>query len=107
MHKIFIDATDRHEKRVTLYEGKKILGEKSGDIDIVESIQELLKEKNLNILKVLFDFNEGPGSFTGLKISSTVSNVLNWSSGKAKISNLKYPVYGAEPNIHKTKWLEK
>lgn len=107
MHKIFIDSSDRYEKKVTLHRDEDLLAEKSGDLDIVVAIKDLLQENNVDIDDVEFDYNQGPGSFTGLKIGSTVSNVLNWALKKKVLKELKYPEYGSEPNIHRTKWLEK
>lgn len=107
MYKIYIDSSDRYEKRITLFEENKVINEKKGDLDIVIAIRDMLKEQKIELTDVEFDYNQGPGSFTGLKIGSTVSNVLNWALLKKALRELKYPEYGSKPNIHKTKWLEK
>lgn len=108
MYKILIDSAERYQKSVKLEKGGEIIAEKTGDIDITASIQEILKENRVKIDEVNeFVANPGPGSFTGLKIGITAANILNWALGKKKISELTYPKYGSEPNIHKTKWIEK
>jgi len=104
MYKIIIDATIKSDTKVSLVkiEGGKEnpLSEKKGDIDVVVAIQELLSENNLPLVDVAsLVSNPGPGSFTGLKIGSTVANVLNWALGRKKISELEFPDYGREPNI--------
>ena len=107
MHKILIDTAKRYEKSVKLFKDDKLLGEKFGDIDVTVEIQSLLKENNLKLSEIdEISANHGPGSFTGLKIGVTVANILNWALGKKKISELSYPNYGSEPNIHKTKWFD-
>ncbi len=106
MYKIFIDSSDRYEKKVSLFFNDSLVSEKTGDLDIVIAIKELINEQKIDINDIEFDYNQGPGSFTGLKIGSTVSNVMNWALKKKILKELKYPKYGSEPNIHKTKWLE-
>lgn len=107
MYKIFIDSADRYEKKVTLYENSNVIAEEKGDLDIVVAIKNLLTSNKIALTEVEFDYNKGPGSFTGLRVGSTVANVLNWALKKKLLKDLEYPEYGAEPNIHKTKWLEK
>jgi tRNA A37 threonylcarbamoyladenosine modification protein TsaB len=107
-YRIYIDSSSRDEKEVKLSENiggkEKILKEKKGNIDIVGTIRDFLNEEGLDI-KDISEFipNLGPGSFTGLKIGVTVSNVLNWFNGKKTLDNLYYPEYGGEPNISKPK----
>ncbi len=108
MLKILIDTTKRYEKSVKLLDGERVVGEKFGDLDVVSSISELLVENNLKVSDIeSFEANPGPGSFTGLKIGVTIANTLNWVLGKKKVSELTYPNYGSDPNIHKTPWVEK
>ncbi len=108
MRKILIDTSKRYEKSVRLFKDDKLVGEKLGDIDINVSIRELLRKARLKLKDIdKIEANPGPGSFTGLKIGVTVANVLNWALGKKKISELSYPKYGSEPNIHKTPWISR
>lgn len=101
-YKILIDTSTRFEKEVRLIEGNKQIGRKFGDIDIVSSIRELLKENNLKPSDISeYIPNLGPGSFTGLKVGVTIANVLNWVFKRKKLEDLDVPEYGAEPNIQK------
>ena len=108
MYKILIDAAKRYEKSVKLVKGEEGVAEKSGDIDIVVAIKEILTKHSLKLKDIdEFEANPGPGSFTGLKIGVTIANTLNWALGKKKSKDLTLPKYGSEPNIHKTPWIEK
>lgn len=111
-YKIYIKTTERHFKEVKLVEivgvvnndasgiEEKVLSEKSGDIDLVSTIRDMLNENKLKVSDIEeFVPALGPGSFTGLKIGVTVANILNWSSGKRSVESLPLPDYGAEPNI--------
>jgi len=107
-YKIYIDTSKRDEKEVKLVEIKdgieKVLGVKSGKIDVTASIRDLLLENNLKLGDISeFIPNLGPGSFTGLKMGVTISNVLNFMLGRKPLKNLDYPNYGGEPNISKPK----
>lgn len=104
MYKIFIDATERYNKIVKLIkvvkDKERVVASKEGDLDIVSTISQLLKDKKLESKDIgIVESNPGPGSFTGLKISSTISNVLNWALKRKKSNELGYPNYGREPNI--------
>jgi tRNA A37 threonylcarbamoyladenosine modification protein TsaB len=108
MYRILIDTKERYRKSAKLVKGKKAISERVGDIDIAAAIKEMLDESNLSIGDIdEFAADPGPGSFTGLKVGVTLANVLNWVLGRRSLNELTYPNYGAEPNIHKTKWLEK
>lgn len=105
-YKIYIDSSQRDEKEVRLTKAiggeERILKRKKGDIDIVGTIRDFLKEEKLKIGDISeFIPNLGPGSFTGLKIGVTVSNILNWFNRKKSLNDLDYPDYGGEPNISK------
>lgn len=100
MHKILIDTTSRYEKSVRLFADEKKLGERFGDIDVVSSIVELLQENDLKLSAIAeFGCNPGPGSFTGIKIGVTVTNILNFFANKKGLGELTKPCYGKEPNI--------
>ena len=103
MYKIYLDSAQRYEKSVRLVQengSQKVLGERSGDIDLVVSIKELLEEHSLKVSDIDdVVSNLGPGSFTGLKMSATIANVINWVNGKKTLKELDLPEYGSEPNI--------
>ncbi len=104
MFKIFIDTTERENRQVILYKDAEILDKVTGPIDIVTEIKKLLEKHNLTVKDISeFKANPGPGSFTGIKIGITISNVLNWALGKKTISELQQPEYGGEPNITQPK----
>src|SRR3989344_3159902 len=106
MYKVYLDPSDRYKKAARLVKGGGVIDEVAGEADPVVMIRELLQRAKLTPADISeFEANPGPGSFTGLKIWVTVVNVLNWALGKKKIGDLQVPEYGAEPNIHKTKWL--
>jgi tRNA threonylcarbamoyladenosine biosynthesis protein TsaB len=103
-YRIYIDTSDRAESCVVLYKTtgseEKVLSEKKGRLDVVSTIQNLLKENDLSLDDVeIIGANPGPGSFTGLRIGAAVSNILNWVSGKKKSEHIEPPFYGKEPNI--------
>jgi tRNA A37 threonylcarbamoyladenosine modification protein TsaB len=107
MYKILIDTADRYNKSVFLTKEDKVVAEKNGDLDVVVALRDLLEENKVKFSEIEeVKANPGPGSFTGLKIGVTVSNVLNWALGKKKSTEIVLPEYGGQPNIHKTKWLE-
>lgn len=103
-YKIYIDTTERYSKEVKLVE---VVGDKekkidgiTGDLDTVSAIKEILEKNSLKPEDVEeFEPNTGPGSFTGIKIGVTISNILNWALGKEK--KPYKPNYGKEPNIQK------
>lgn len=113
MLKILIDATARPSlreglplriKKVSLFEDTlcAVIVEKSGDIDLVVTIEQILKEQNLNLKQIdKFDFIDGEGSFTGIKNSAAVANVLEWAIKKIPANKLRVPKYSSEPNIQK------
>ena len=106
--KIYIDSSQRDAKKVILVEisedGEEVLGVEEGDIDIVGSLQNLLLKNNLKLEDISeFIPNLGPGSFTGLKVGVTISNVFNWLLGRKNLKEMNIPEYGGEPNISKPK----
>ena len=100
MYKIYIDTSKRYLNKVSLYCVDNVVEEKSGDIDVVQTIANLLTAYNLKPEDVFVDYFEGPGdSFTGLKIGSAIANTFNFATGKITSRNVKLPNYGREPNI--------
>ena len=106
MYKVYLDTSDRYKKSARLLKDGEVIDEVAGEADPVVMIRELLQRAKLAPADILeFEANPGPGSFTGLKIGVTVVSVLNWALGRKTIKQLQMPEYGAEPNIHPTKWL--
>ena len=104
MYKLHLEATKIDEKSVILYKDSNLLEEIRGDIDIVCSIKKVLEKNNLSPKDIdEFTYDKGPGSYTGLKVSSSVANTLNWIFARKSIDKLEMPDYGSEPNISKPK----
>jgi len=99
--KIYIDSSQRDKKKVVLV---KILDHERKELDVIEGDVDILERNDLK-LKDVSEFipKLGPGSFTGLKIGVTVSNVLNWLLKRKKLNELYIPEYGGEPNISERK----
>ncbi|NMB91322.1 hypothetical protein GYA37_00565 [candidate division WWE3 bacterium] len=107
-YKIYIDTSKIDEKEVKLVKESEgvvdVVGVKSGKIDITQSIKDLLLENNLKVSDIsMFVPNPGPGSFTGLKMGVTISNVLNWVLKRKSLKELDYPEYGGDPNISESR----
>ena len=107
-YKIYIDTSTRDERKVKLVKEvggvQEVLGVKKGKLDVTAAIRDLLVEKKLKVSDISeFIPNLGPGSFTGLKMGVTISNVLNFMLGRKTLKELDYPEYGGEPNISKPK----
>ena len=106
--KIYIDSSQRDMKKVSLLEYggdiEKEIDSIEGSIDVVGAIRDLLKRNKLE-LKDISGFKPmlGPGSFTGLKVGVTISNLLNWLLKKRGFNESRVPEYGGEPNISKRK----
>ena len=106
--KIYIDSSQRDMKKVSLLEcvgdTEKKLDLVEGSIDVVGAIRDLLKRNKLELKDISgFEPMLGPGSFTGLKVGVTVSNMFNWLLGRKDLKNLDLPEYGGEPNISEPK----
>lgn len=104
---IKLSTLDRKNKKVELLHDSTVVYSLEGDLDIISSIQELLKKENISLREVArVAFDNRPGSFTGLKIGAVISNVLNWCLGKITISEVELPEYGSDPNIQKSAKME-
>lgn len=105
MYKIYVDASDRKNNIVKLFklkgEAQELVIEVSGELDVVETIKDMLDKKSINLKDVeIYESFQGPGSFTGLKKSFAITNTLNWALGlKTNPNNFELPNYGKEPNI--------
>ncbi len=107
MLKILIDGKERNKKSVKLLSiennTETLKSEKTGDIDFVTAINELLKENSLTIDMITeFSFEDGNGSFTGIKNAAAIANVLQWAVNNVRSEKLRMPDYGGnQPNIQK------
>ena len=100
MYRLHIDARQRYGKKVALFKNDESVWTKEGDAPVSVLVRDVLKETHVKMEDILdVTFEQGPGSFTGLKLSSVVANTINWGAGKKQLKDLKYPEYGAEPNI--------
>jgi len=104
MYKVYVDSTDRYEKKVSLVDvdKEKEIASVQGDLDVAVEVKKLLGEKNISLGDVAsFEANPGPGSFTGIKLGITFANIMNWALGKKTQKDLQSPEYGRPPNISK------
>ena len=113
MYKIYIDTTERYNKSVKIVETgemdtnvpnfEKTVDSEKGDIDIISTLAKLLNKNKIHVSEVLEVIpNQGPGSFTGIKMGITDANIINWALNYDKeqdLQNIYTPNYGAEPNI--------
>lgn len=98
-----IDSTQKKNKSIELVknvDSKDVcLAHASGDFDTVSKIKELLDEQNLKPQDFTeVQYRQGSGSFTGIKNSAAVANVINWVNG-AELSRIPPPKYPGDPNI--------
>ena len=112
MYKVYIDTSDRFKSIVRLYNNddnrndtgsggsnnNKVVDEISGEIDVVSAIKTILETNGLLINDISkFEMNEGPGSFTGLRVGISIANALSFAgliriNGK-KIGEIEKPTY--------------
>ncbi len=81
--KIFINTTVPKVAVVSLIGDKeKIVAQEKAE-EPLEAIVKILKKKNLSLKDIeSFSSHPGPGSFTGLRIGSSVAQALNFALGK-------------------------
>jgi tRNA A37 threonylcarbamoyladenosine modification protein TsaB len=100
MYKLHLKTSKISEKEILLFKDNELLDELKGDFEVVSSIKKILEKNGLTPKDIdEFSYDKGPGSYTGLKIGSSVINTLNWVFGKKNIKELVLPEYGSEPNI--------
>lgn len=86
--KLYIDTSDSEKISIKI-DGKEFVSssKKQKAQALLPLIDQKLKQKNMNIKDITeIEFNEGPGSFTGLRVGATIANTLGWA--------LKIPVNG-------------
>lgn len=87
MRKIYIDTTDNTKVLVCLtIDAKEFVKEKKVEARsaqlVLPFIDELLKEHNLTAHDLTeVEVNEGPGSFTGVRVGVSIANALAFSLG--------------------------
>ncbi len=95
MFKIYLDTAERYEKKIKITDmADTVIFEESGDLDITS----ILAKKSTAEIYAIY-FADRAGSFTGIKIGVTITNILNWALGKKPASDQIIPSYGKEPNI--------
>lgn len=94
MKKLFIDTTDNKNvfAKIEIPEGKYVAKSDSKNPrpdSIVNLIEKALKKGNIAIQEIdEINVNEGPGSYTGIKVGVSVANAISFAFGK-KINNKK------------------
>ena len=89
MKKIYLDTTLSKVAKVTLFDGEKKIEEKVANSPL-PAINYLVKKHKLNLSTLEFEMNQGPGSFTGLRVGAAVINTINWLRGKKALIFPKY-----------------
>lgn len=90
---LYIDTSDNKKTIVVLGDNKKeIPSGKTKSQQTLPLIEKLLKETGTKLEDVSeIAINEGPGSFTGLRVGCAIANALGWA--------LKKPVNGKKGEI--------
>jgi len=92
---LYLDTSNRYKKFVKIGDHQ---AETSGDVLV--AVKEFFEKLDIgwkDIEKV--EINEGPGSFTGLRIGAAIANAANYVLGGNKIPKIVVPKYGKEPNV--------
>jgi len=96
---LYLDTSQRNKKLVKVGDHQL---ETSGDVLVaIKSLFEKLGIGWRDIEKV--EINEGPGSFTGLRIGAAIANAANYVLGGNRIPKIIVPRYGRPPNISEPK----
>lgn len=97
-----IDTTNRERSQVQLLKGGRVVAQKETGGDVLAALSSLLSKEGFSasdIRKV--SANQGPGSFTGIRIGLSIANALKYAL-HLRGTFLK-PRYGKAPNITKPK----
>lgn len=87
MRKIFIDTTDNTKVLVKLFvDSNEFIKEKKVEARsaqlVLPLVEELLKEHALTLGNLdSIEVNEGPGSFTGVRVGVSIANALAFALG--------------------------
>lgn len=89
--KLHLDTSEAKKARVDLIQGEKVIDSVTSDSPL-KSIDKIIKKNKLKLSDIEeFDYNTGPGSFTGLRVGAAVINTLNWTlDRKTKSKDIKY-----------------
>lgn len=91
MLKLYLDTSLAKKARVDLIDSQKIVDSVTTESPL-KSIDKILRKHKLKLEDIEnFDYNQGPGSFTGLRVGAAVVHTLNFALGKrSKQKELKY-----------------
>lgn len=99
-YKLYFDTSDNTKTIVKLLEGSKMIeevivknGQRHSQI-LLPTIEKLLKKYKIKVNDLSkVDVNQGPGSYTGLRVGIAVANALAWTLGLKRIKDLIKPDY--------------
>ena len=100
--KLFFDTSDRNQIIVKLFKNNEIIASLVKEqqltsqalLPLIEEIFKILKISTKDIFEI--EINQGPGSYTGLKVGAAVANALGWFLDipvNGKKNNIVNPVY--------------
>ena len=89
--KLYLDTSEAKKAKVDLIKGGKVVDSVTTDSPL-KSIDNILKKNKLKLNEIEeFEYNQGPGYFTGLRVGAAVINTLNWTlDRKNKSKDIKY-----------------